>query len=335
MVVAYGPEEWLEPSVMSILASSDVDVDVVIVDNGGTGSILETLVLLDRVEVVRPASNVGFATGCNLGVARSTSPFVALINPDAVVEPRALAEMITVAARPEVGLATASVRLSSDPDRLNSAGNVVHFSGMSWSGWFGELASAHPDPRPVASASGAALACRREVWNDLGGLCDEFFAYCEDADLSLRVWHRGLQVVYVPTAIVVHRYEFSRNALKFRLLERNRAVMTLTCFGRRHLLAIAPILVALELATFAFALRYGWAREKLAAYRWLHRHRRWLRDRRTEVQAERTVAFREVTALLEPHLRPANIELPAAIAPLERLLACYWRLVRPFVAGER
>jgi GT2 family glycosyltransferase len=334
VVVAYGREEWLGRSVRSILASEGVRVDVVIVDNGGTGDTLDELIDLDGVEVVRPTTNIGFAAGCNLGVARSAAPFVALVNPDAIVEPAALAELVRVADKPHVGLATASVRLSDNPDRLNSGGNVVHFSGLSWSGWFDEPASDHPDERPVASASGAALACRRVVWDELGGFSDEFFAYCEDADLSLRAWQRGLEVIYVPTAVVVHRYEFSRNPLKFRLLERNRAVMTLTCFGRRHLLVIAPVLVALELATFLLALRYGWAREKLAAYRWLYHHRRWLRERRTLVQSQRRVPYRELAMLFDDHLRPANIDLPRAVGPFERLLARYWRLVRPYVARE-
>jgi GT2 family glycosyltransferase len=225
-------------------------------------------------------------------------------------------------------LATASVRLADDPDRLNSAGNEIHFLGVSWSGWFGQLASAHPERRSVAAASGAALVCRREVWTALGGFCDELFAYCEDADLSLRCWQRGWTVAYVPTAVVVHRYEFSRNPLKYRLLERNRAVMAWSCLSTRHLALTSPLLVALELGTLVYAARHGWLREKLAAYRWLWLHAGWLRRRRVEVQGARTVPHRELAHLFSPQLAPANLELPSFVRPLDRVMAAYWRLVR-------
>ena len=50
-------------------------------------------------------------------------------------------------------------------------------------------------------ASGAAMACRRSVWDDLGGFEERLFAYLEDADLSLAyVATAGWRSAYVPTA---------------------------------------------------------------------------------------------------------------------------------------
>lgn len=331
VVVAYGPEEWLEKSVAAVLASEGVDVDVVLVDNGGTEGMVDRLEHHDGVTVVRPDHNVGFATGCNLGVAASDAPYVALVNPDAIVEPDALAIQVGAAADPSVGLTTAGVRLADAPDRLNSAGGMVHFLGVSWAGWFDEPADRHTERVPVAAASGAALVCRREVWEALGGFCDELFAYCEDADLSLRAWQQGWTVLFVPEAVVTHRYEFSRNPIKYRLLERNRIVMTVSCFSTRHLLLILPLLLGLELGTLAYAARHGWLGEKLKAYLWLLRHVSWLRRRRRTVQAARTRSGRELAHLFSEHLQPANLDLPSYILPIDRVLTAYWRAVRRFV----
>jgi len=326
--VAFGPEPWLERSVQAVLASTGVDADVVVVDNGDTQGQVDALDGLVGVTVVRPGSNVGFARGCNLGVAASTAPLVALVNPDALVEPDALAELAAVAARPEVGLATASVRLADRPERLNSAGNDIHFLGVSWSGRFDEPAADHPGQERVTAASGAGMAARRQVWDELGGLEEELFAYYEDADLSLRCWQRGWQVIYVPTAVVVHRYEFSRNEVKFRLLERNRLTMVLTEFGPRHLALVAPALAVLEVGMIGYAAADGWLGAKLSAYGWLWSHRRWLRERRRRVQAERVVPEHELTWLFADHLQPGNLPPPRALVPLDRVLQAYWRLVR-------
>src|SRR3954471_11186675 len=127
VVVAYGDEPWLERSVDRIRVSEGVDVEVVLVDNGCTDGAVDRLDGTDRVTVVRPGTNLGFAGGCNLGVATGTGELVALVNPDALVEPDAIGELCRVAGNDDTGIATAAVVLADRPDRLNSGGNDVHF----------------------------------------------------------------------------------------------------------------------------------------------------------------------------------------------------------------
>ena len=304
---------------------------MIVVDNGGTGDTVDRLAERDGVVVVRPGTNTGFAGGCNLGVAAATHPFVALVNPDAIVEPGALAALVAVAADPDVGIATACVRLADEPELLNSAGNMIHFLGVSWAGYFREPAAAHRRSRVVAASSGAAMVVRRALWDELGGLCDEFFAYYEDADLSLRCWQRGLSVVYVPEAEVVHRYEFSRNAIKFRLLERNRIAMALSSFSGRHLVLTFPLFVGLELAILAYAAKQGWLREKLASYVWIVRHLSWLRRRRHALADARVRSEREVARRYSSHLDPQNLDLPDFVRPIDRVMAAYWRVIRRWI----
>lgn len=331
VVVAFGPEDWLERSIDAVLASEGVRVDVVVVDNGETGDLVDRVAAKDRVRMIRPGANTGFAGGCNLGAAAATGDFVALVNPDAIVAPDALAELVAVAAEPEVGIATACVRLADQPDRLNSAGNAVHFLGVSWSGSFEEPVADHRDRRPATAASGAAMVVRRGWWEHLGGLCEPFFAYYEDADLSLRSWQQGRSVEYVPTADVLHRYEFSRNAIKFRLLERNRLAMALSNFSTRHLVLTLPLLLGLEVAIVAYAAKQGWLRQKLAGYRWIWRRRSWVRTRRAELAAVRLRSERDLAHLYSANLDPKNIGLPDFVRPIDTVMAAYWRLVRRMI----
>lgn len=328
VVVAYGAEPCLEPGVRALLASPGVRADVVLVDNGCTDGTVERLAITPGVVVVRPDGNLGFAGGCNAGAAVATGEILALINPDATVEPGALAALTEVALRPGVGIATASVRLADQPELLNSAGNEIHFGGMSWSGHFKEPASDYRAERDVLAASGAAMAVRRSLWDELGGFDDDFFGYYEDADLSLRCWLRGLRVVYVPSAVVTHRYEFSRNPTKFFLLERNRLVMVWSCWSRRMLLLTGPVLVALELATTAMAISQGWFRQKLDAWRWLWRHRHRVQARRRAVLAARVVPDRDIAHLFATRLDPGNLPPPVWTRPLDRILMAYWAVAR-------
>lgn len=327
VVLAWGDEPLLTASVQAALASTGVEVEVVLVDNGCTSDAVEQLRPLARVVVVEGQGNVGFAGGCNLGAARAGGDYLAFVNGDAVVEPDALARLVAVAAEPQVGLATASVRLYDAPDTVNSAGNPLHYSGLSWAGGMGEPASSYAVRRDVTVASGATTVCRREVFETLGGFNELMFAYCEDSELSLRAWQHGWRVVYVPDAVVLHRYEFSRNDLKLYLLERNRLLMLLTVLEARTLLLLAPSLVGLELAMLAVASRQGWAGRKAAGWWWLVRHAGAVRRRRRLVQESRVLPDAALLDLLTGDFAP-GVEGLAAPSWLRAASRAYWSVMR-------
>ena len=329
VVLAYGDQPYLYDVVDRLLASTgDVDVQVVLVDNGCTNPSLAPLRDRAGVTLLEPGTNTGFTGGCNLGAAATDSPFLAFINSDALVEPDALAELVAVAGRPEVGLASASLRLADIPDLLNSDGNPVHVLGLSWAGHLGEPASSSAVEKRIPSATGAAVAVRREVWNALGGFTEQFFAYLEDADLSLRCWQQGWDVVYVPSAVVLHHYQFGRNPAKFYLLERNRLAMVLSLYSGRTLALLAPVLLAFEVAMLGVSVAGGWLPAKVRGYRWLLAERRWLAGRRRTVQAVRRRSDRELAHLLTARFDQSVLSLPAGGGLLNGAMNGYWQLVR-------
>jgi GT2 family glycosyltransferase len=331
VVLAWQEEPWLRRCVASLLASEKVDVEVVLVDNGCTNDDVEVLAGLDGVVVVRPGRNLGYSGGCNAGVAASTGEYVALINGDAFVEPGTLVRLVESLDQPDVAIAAASVRLADDPRLLNSSGNMVHILGISWVGGLGE-----PETRTaatdIAGAMGAALVTTRAHWNRLGGFFEKYFAYHEDADLSIRTWRLGLRVIGVPDAVVVHRYEFSRNKNKHYLVERNRLIFVLTLWSWRALLLLGPALAALEVAMLALAVKEGWARDKVSGWTWLWRNRREVLTRRRAVRAQATVPDRQWMTVLTSRLETPLVQIPAAVLrPLNTATRMYWKLVRNFV----
>jgi GT2 family glycosyltransferase len=324
IVLAWQAEPWLRRSVESLLASEKVDVDVVLVDNGCTTDDVDVLGELPGVLVVRPGHNLGYSGGCNAGVAASSGEYVALVNGDAVVEPTTLARLVEELQRPDVGIAAGAVRLSSDPDLLNSSGNVVHVLGLSWVGGFGERET-RTAPTDSAGAMGACLVTTRAHWDRLGGFDENYFAYHEDADLSIRTWRVGLRVVNVPDAVAIHRYEFGRNPGKFYLVERNRLMFVATLWGWRALLVLAPALLGLELGMVLLAWRQGWLPDKARGWAWLWRHRGHIAQRRRALERERTVPHRVWMRVLADRLDTPLIRVPGQ-AMLNAIMSAYWRL---------
>lgn len=329
VVLAWQSEPWLRRSVEALLASEKIDVEVVLVDNGCTTDDVEQLSRLPRVVVVRPGRNLGFSGGCNAGVEASSGEYIALVNGDAVVEPTTLARLVEELGRPDVGIAAGSVRLAEDPSLLNSSGNLVHVLGLSWVGGFGER-DTRTEPTETAGAMGACLVTTRVHWQRLGGFDEHYFAYHEDADLSIRTWRIGLRVVNVPDAVALHRYEFTRNTGKFYLVERNRLMFVATLWGWRALLLLSGPLLALEAAMLLLALRQGWLRDKLRGWGWLWRNRRHVLTRRKALQRERTVPDRVWMRVLTDRLDTPLVN-PPGVGMMNAAMVTYWRLVRRWV----
>jgi len=334
VVLAYGEEPQLAEAVLAVLASTGVGIDVVVVDNGAAPAAIEKINGLGGVRILSPAANLGFAGGCDLGAAGATGQYLAFVNSDAIVSPSALARLTEVAAEPGVGLAMGSIRLADAPELMNSAGNPVHISGLCWAGGFKEPASSHAERRQVASGSGCCFVIRRELWECLGGFAPEYFAYCEDTELSLRLWQRGLSVEFVPDAVVLHHYEFSRNKDKLYLLERNREIVVLTTFDGRSLLVLAPLLVLTEMLMFAAAVASRWSGAKLRGWRWIWQHRRWIGERRAMIQSERLVPDAVVLGRLTARIEPANVAAPPGMSVLNVVMSSYWRVARRLLSAR-
>ena len=331
VVLAFGAEPLLDECVRALLGSQGVRVEVVLVDNGCTTDAVDRLRDVAGVHVVSPATNTGFAGGCNLGAQHASGEVLVLVNSDAVVEPEAVVALARVLDDEGVGIASGSLRLRDRPDTMNSAGNPVHFLGLSWAGGLGEPASSYGERREVASATGAVMALRRETWDALGGFWEPMFAYCEDLELSLRCRQRGWSVEFVPDAVALHAYEFHRNELKMYLLERNRLLVLLTVYEARTLALVAAPLLALEVAVLVVALRQGWGRQKVHGWWWLLVHAGAVRRRRAEVQASRSRPDRDLARLLTGAFSPGEETGFTAPAVLALASGVYWRVVRRLI----
>jgi GT2 family glycosyltransferase len=331
VVLCWLEEPLLRRSVQALLASEKVDARVILVDNGCTTDDADYLATVPGVTLLRPGENLGFSGGVNLGAAAGSAEFVALINADLVVEPSTLARLIEELDQPGVAIAAGAVRLYDDPELLNSNGNAVHVLGLSWVGGLGQRET-RTGPTDTAGAMGACLVTRRGHWQRLGGFYDKYFAYHEDAELSIRTWQMGLRVVNVPDATALHQYEFSRNPNKTYLSERNRLMFVTTLWSWRALLLLAPPLLALEVAMVALAAKQGFLTAKLRGWRWLWSNRRALRERRRLIRATLTVPDREWMRVLSDTVDSDLIPIPPAIrTPLNAAMRVYWRMVRRFV----
>jgi GT2 family glycosyltransferase len=203
--------------------------------------------------------------------------------------------------------------------------------GLSWIGGYRER-DTRTEPTEIAGAMGAVLVARRTHWDRLGGLGDDYFAYHEDADFSIRTWRLGLKVISVPDATALHRYEFSRNPNKYYLVERNRLYFLLTLWSWRALFLLAVPLLGLEFAMTVLAIRQGWLRQKLRGWSWLLRNSGRVWARRRLVQRERVVPNRVWMRVLVDRLDTPLVPVPGVVrGPLNLLVRVWWQVASRLV----
>lgn len=247
IVPTLAADETLAECLASLDRQTFSDFEVIVVDNSGR----RFLEPHGRVRVIGNESNVGFGAAFNQAYRQSASPFVAVLNDDAIVQPAWLEALLAaVEARPDVGMCASQVLLAGD-GRLDSTGMLLCLDGSSKQRGHLESPDSFSRPQEALLPSGSAAFYRREMLEEIGLFDEAFFLYCEDTDLGLRARWAAWECLYVPGAVVEHRYSHSAgqaSALKAYYVERNRLFLAVKNLPMPDLL----------LAPFYSAARYFW-----------------------------------------------------------------------------
>lgn len=218
------------------------DFEVVVVDNSGKH--LAGRVKRGRsVRLIENDRNLGFGAAINQGMQVSGGRFLATLNDDAAPSPGWLAALVrTMAAHPEAGMCASRIRLAGT-GLLDSAGMLICADGSSKQRGHGQRPEEFDAEEEVLFPSACAALYRRQMLEETGGFDESFFLYSEDADLGLRARWAGWRCIYVPDAIVDHRYSHTAgraSALKAYLVERNRLYLIAKNFPAAELARVPP-----------------------------------------------------------------------------------------------
>lgn len=185
---------------------SRIAAEIIVVDDCSSDASAETLPLIEGLRYHRNPENLGFIGACNAGAAAARGEYLVFLNNDTAVQPGWLDALIdTFETHPDAGLVGA--KLIYPDGRLQEAGGIVFSDASGWNyGRFGDPAAPEYNYlREVDYCSGAAIAIRTGLFEEFGGFDRHYApAYYEDTDLAMKVWARGLRVLYQPKSAVVH-----------------------------------------------------------------------------------------------------------------------------------
>jgi GT2 family glycosyltransferase len=268
-------------------SSGELKIEVIVVDNASTdGSPDMVRSEFPDVRLIANDRNCGFTAANNQGLAQSHGQYLLLLNPDTEVVGDALATMIGyMDAHPEVGALGPRLRypdgsLQSSRRRFPSLGTALVESTVIQEWWTDNrllrryyMADTPDDAiQPVDWVVGACLLARRQVYEQVGGLDEGFFMYSEELDWCRRIKDAGWEVVYLPTATVIHHEgKSSEQVVPARHIYFQSSKVRYYC--KHHGAFQAEVLRWFLMATYVFQ----WVREGL---KWLVGHKRPLREGR-------------------------------------------------------
>lgn len=222
-MVAYHTGPVLFDAIAAALAQDEV-AELILVDNGNDRATRERLATLaretPRLRVLTSERNVGFAAACNRAARAASGDYILLLNPDCILPPRLLADLIEVhRAHPDAWVLTPRlVDGDGAAQRGTPRNTLTPWTALVEALRLDRLAPNHPYfrrlnlheqmvsalPVEVPAISGAFMLMRRAVYERMGGLDERYFLHVEDLDFCLRVLKAGGGILYVPGLAAVH-----------------------------------------------------------------------------------------------------------------------------------
>lgn len=318
----------------SLAAQTRSDFGIIVSDNGSDDGTPEWVRRAHpAVKVIENRANLGFAEGSNVGLRIAMAAgarHVVLLNPDTVVDPNWLDELVRSAeADAAIGVCQSKIYRypATSPPVINTVGNRLHYTGVGWCGHLDEIDRGQfATDMEIPYASGAAMLVKADVVRDIGLLDADLFMYHDDLDWSVRARLRGHRVVLSARSLVYHRYDFRRNPGKFFFLERNRLIWLCKTHRASFLLLILPALVGMEAAVLYYAAAGGWLGAKLRSYAdFLRLSRRWRRERQA-IQRTRTISDRALAAAFNSRLSVPGSGNSVLLRVANACFDWYWKL---------
>ncbi len=204
VIVNFNCKDYLADCLDSVLKTNYKDFEVIVVDNASTDGSAKDLD--KRVRLIKSRTNLFFTGGCNLGARKAKGEWLVFLNPDTVVEPSWLKELVKEAKDKKLTLQP-KIKIYGT-DKIDCV-----IGKYLWPGFGVAVGRGKPDKYQGIIkgdyANGTCLMINKNWFFELGGFDERFRFFYEDVDLQLRARKLGGRAIGVMSSAIEHKGSLS------------------------------------------------------------------------------------------------------------------------------
>jgi GT2 family glycosyltransferase len=214
VILNWNGKKFLQQFLPSVLSSAYSNYEVIVADNGSTDdSIAFMQQTYPVIRIIRFDINHGFAKGYNEALKQVESDYYVLLNSDVEVQKDWLEPMVQLLEK-NPAIAACQPKLLAFANK-----KLFEYSGAA-GGWLDKYGypfakgrvfdiceedhGQYDQPESIFWASGAALFIRANIFHEMKGFDEYFFAHQEEIDLCWRIQLAGHQIYSCPASVVYH-----------------------------------------------------------------------------------------------------------------------------------
>ncbi|WP_374540450.1 glycosyltransferase family 2 protein [Flavobacterium sp.] len=190
------------------------EAEIYVADNASTDESVEVVKNeFPSIKIIKNKGNYGYAKGYNEALKQVDEPYYALVNSDIEVTQNWLKPVITIFEnQSDIGIIQPKLMDFKRKDYFEYAGAAGGFidkfgypycRGRIFDTLEKDLGQYNKET-DVFWATGACFFIRKEVFRNLHGFDDDFFAHQEEIDLCWRAFNLGYRAKYCPNSVVYH-----------------------------------------------------------------------------------------------------------------------------------
>lgn len=221
IIVSYHAKHFLYLTLQCIYNYiEELHIEIIVVDNSISMDTIDFCASsFPKVQFIKNKENIGFGRANNLGVTKSLSDTILILNPDIIISKETILENSRLLNSSE-DISAVGVRMINGlgeylpeskrgfPNFSTSFYKIIGLNKIfKTSAKFNNYYLSTVSENSISEIDvlpGAAIFIKKYIYNEIGGFDSQFFMYGEDIDLSYQIHKNGKKIIYNGTSTLVH-----------------------------------------------------------------------------------------------------------------------------------
>lgn len=237
IIVNWNAGKYLEETINSLSEkATEINYEIIVIDNNSSKSeesylYLDILLKRINVTIIKSEENLGFAKANNFGMSIAKGRNFLILNPDVIMHNnvvKILSDYLdnnqdTGMVGPKVLNIDGSFQQPCLRGKPYPKDTLFHIIGLAKvfpkSKAFNGYALWHLDREKInecGALSGCCMMVKKSLFDEIGGMDEEFFMYQEETDWGLRTNNAGKTIIYNPNAVITHYQGVTTKKIKVK-----------------------------------------------------------------------------------------------------------------------